>query len=498
MPGDRIEDHVLAKIALEKGFFTGEDLREAYRELGARMAAGQVEDPSNALIPILIERGLVTQKQIQDTMRIARLLMQQARPAGSKPAAPPPAPARPAPRLNVPPKAAPRPEEDEEDNQTLDLPDNVERKGGFTAEDIALAEDQTLIETRPTKPGPGAPPRPAAKAAPAPAPKPAAPKVPTGPSAAASRTAQFMAVRPAQTPPEVLEAEKDADYVFDDFVLVTELGKGGMGIVWKAWQKSLGRWVAVKFLNSSDETELKRFFQEAKTVLQLDHPNIARLFKLGKYEQMYYLVMEFVSGEALQHRLGQLDVKTCATAIRDTALALQSAHDLKIIHRDLKPQNLMLTPEGHVYVMDFGLARAASAESRHTVTGMVLGTPSFMSPEQAEGKFKLVDARSDVCSLGATLYALLAGRPPYAGRTIMDTLYKVVHTSPVPISHFNAHVPEELEKVVRTAMEKDPTRRYQSAKEMAEDLDRYLNGEPVKGRPAPGKVSPLRRPGIRR
>ena len=215
----------------------------------------------------------------------------------------------------------------------------------------------------------------------------------------------------ADLPADVREMIKNPDYCFDKFVLLGMLGKGGMGEVWKAYQRDLKRYVAIKFLEAREEgVDLDRFFREAQTAASLNHPNITSLYELNRHGDRYYIVMELVDGVTLQKHMGRLPFDKQAKVVRMAAIALEYAHKQGIIHRDIKPQNIMVSKAGRVYVMDFGLAKQTKEASGATIAGMILGTPAYMSPEQTEGKPDKLDKRTDVYSLGATLYALATGK----------------------------------------------------------------------------------------
>lgn len=251
------------------------------------------------------------------------------------------------------------------------------------------------------------------------------------------------------------------------------VARGGSGEVWKAWDRRLRRWVAAKRTTVS----LRKLEREAQAAARLSHPNIVPIYRVSDR----WIVMPFIEGRTLAEV--RLSARRAAEAVRDAALAVHHAHRRGVIHRDLKPGNLMMDVEGRVWVLDFGLAWCTD----QTATAGVTGTPGYMSPEQASGS--AVDARSDVYALGATLYHLLVGRPPFEGASFAEIVRKVIEAdATVP-----SHVPGELRAIVLKAMEKDPGRRYQSAAELAADLQRWLGGEPVVARPSSRVVRRLRR-----
>jgi tetratricopeptide (TPR) repeat protein len=268
------------------------------------------------------------------------------------------------------------------------------------------------------------------------------------------------------------------------FILVELLGKGGMGEVWKAYEKDLSRHVAIKFIYTHDPEDEKRFIREAQVVAKLDHPNITPVYEYGVINGHQYLVMPLIKGRTLD--VVGADLRMKLSAIRDIALALDYAHRQGVIHRDVKPQNIMV--EGsRAYLMDFGLARPTKVEQSISQSGVLLGTPLYMSPEQARGETRLLGPRSDIYSLGATLYSVLVGRPAFdsiAGADVMATLRRVTEDEPRPPRLLKPDIPWEVETITLKAMEKEAWRRYSSGKEMADDIGRYLDGEPILARRA--------------
>jgi len=263
---------------------------------------------------------------------------------------------------------------------------------------------------------------------------------------------------------------------FGKYVRTRKLGEGGMGEVWKAWDCELGRWVALKILKGSDAKEIARFRKEAQTAAGLDHPNITTIFEAGEN----YIAMQYVEGKTLDS-VPRNDFKRIASLLRTAALAVHYAHEHHVIHRDIKPMNIMMDRDGRVFVMDFGLAKATSVDSSVSVSGSIVGTPSYMSPEQAKGT--AVDARTDVYSLGATLYDLLGERPPFRDSNVYEVLKKVVEDEPIPLSKTHPWIDRDLETITMKCLEKDPARRYTTAREFAEDLGRYLAGDLIQARP---------------
>jgi serine/threonine-protein kinase len=275
------------------------------------------------------------------------------------------------------------------------------------------------------------------------------------------------------------------------YQLLEELGRGGMGIVYKAWQSGLGRLVAVKTLPEGAPVELwARFRVEAEAAARLTHPNIVAVHEVGGDSRRPFLVMEFLDGGSLSGKLAgaPLPAEEAARLVELVARAVGYAHDRQVLHRDLKPANVLLSGDGTPKVADFGLARLLAGGADLTRTGAVLGTPSYMAPEQAEGQ-KEVGPPADVYALGAILYECLTGRPPFKGVTDLETLKQVVEVEPVSPRQFQPGVPHDLDTVCLKCLEKDPAGRYRSAVELADDLGRHLRGEPIRARP----VGPLER-----
>jgi serine/threonine-protein kinase len=275
---------------------------------------------------------------------------------------------------------------------------------------------------------------------------------------------------------------------FGEYELIKELGRGGMGIVFKARQISLNRAVALKMIRSAalaSEDELRRFQNEAEAIALLDHPHIVPILEVGAHEGQRYFSMKLISGSSLDKVLSDYaaNPKLAARLLRTAAEAVHHAHQRGILHRDLKPANILLDEHGEPFVTDFGLAKRVHADSEMTFSGAIVGTPAYMAPEQASGRRGAVTTASDVYGLGAILYALLTGRAPFGGDSVDETLEQVRSAAPAPPSKINARVPRDLEVICLKSLEKDPQRRYASAQEVADDLGRYLAGEPILARP---------------
>jgi tRNA A-37 threonylcarbamoyl transferase component Bud32 len=272
------------------------------------------------------------------------------------------------------------------------------------------------------------------------------------------------------------------------FELIEEIGSGSFGSVFRALDTELLREVAVKLLRSSrlaQAEDAERFMREARSAAQLKHPGIVSLYEVGKTEDgIYYLVEEFIRGVTLeQHmRAGPMTPNVVAGMIADVARALDAAHKLGIVHRDVKPSNILVDADGHPHLTDFGLAKRDNDDVTMTAEGEVLGTPAYMSPEQARGESREVDARSDVYSLGVIFYELLTGERPFHGNRRM-LLLQVLQDEPRPPRKLNDKLPRDLETICLKAMAKTPARRYPTASEMAQDIQRFLDRLPIRARP---------------
>jgi tRNA A-37 threonylcarbamoyl transferase component Bud32 len=264
------------------------------------------------------------------------------------------------------------------------------------------------------------------------------------------------------------------------------LGAGGMGVVYKARQRGLHRIVALKMIQSGLGSSAidDRFQLEAITVAKLQHPNIVTVYEVGEHDGRPFLALEYVEGGNLARALqGRPDAAhRAAELVRVLALSVQHAHEQGIVHRDLKPANVLLSRDGAPKITHFGLAKRLDDDMHHTRTGAVLSTPSYMAPEQATGRLQDIGPATDVYALGVILYEMLTGRLPFVGETVLDTLEQVRTASPIPPRQFIAKLPKDLETICLRCLEKGPQQRYVSAQELAEDVRRFLNGEPIKAR----------------
>jgi serine/threonine protein kinase len=323
-----------------------------------------------------------------------------------------------------------------------------------------------------------------------------------------------------EIPEEVAEARKDPKRILQKYTLLNELGRGGMAVVYRAWDELLRTYVALKLIRSQDigladtskENEVQEFVREARTAIKLSHPHIVRVYEFGRHDDRYFLSMEYIEGknlEALLHPSRRqapwqefvASPRRFLLILHDVAIALDYAHHQRppIVHRDVKPQNILVDGTGRACVVDFGLAKEMKSGSTITVSGIVKGTPCYMAPEQALGR--AVDARTDVWALGAILYEFLAGIPPFMAPTQREILNKVVNEEPSPPSELHRSrgsgvtVTPNLEKICLKALEKDKAKRYATAAEFAGELARHLSGEKVRAKGVAGYERAMRRAG---
>lgn len=271
---------------------------------------------------------------------------------------------------------------------------------------------------------------------------------------------------------------------WDRYQVLDFLGGGATSKVYKAIDRTLNRKVALKFIWGEDPTTEKRFIREARTQAQIDHPHVCKIHEVGNFSGRPYIAMQLIEGETLGSASSKMTLEQKVVVMKQVAEAIQAAHRLGIIHRDIKPANIMVekTETGwHSYVLDFGLARESAVQGV-TLTGMILGTPAYMSPEQAWGDAQKIDRRSDVYGIGATFYFVFTGRPPFDGGS-MEIILKLAHEDPDYIRKISPQIPHDLETIVMKCLEKDPDRRYDSAKAVSEDLQHYLNGDSIQARP---------------
>ncbi len=294
--------------------------------------------------------------------------------------------------------------------------------------------------------------------------------------------------------PESESETRTAPREFAGYRILEELGRGGMGVVYKALDAKLDRTVAIKVLLSAEHAsagDVGRFFREALSVAKLQHPNIVPIYEMKTHDGRHYFTMDYVEGMPLDRYIKEKrpGLRRSLELVEKVALALHHAHSRGVIHRDLKPANIIITPENEPRVTDFGLAKTLSDEGQKrnrdlTKTGLAIGTPHYMAPEQAAGRSKEADARTDVYSLGCVLYELVSGRPPFQGASTMDVLQKHIDEMPVKPTGRGMRLPDDVATICVKCLEKEPGRRYLSAEELARDIRHYLEGDPIAARRA--------------
>ena len=271
---------------------------------------------------------------------------------------------------------------------------------------------------------------------------------------------------------------------FGDYEIFEQIGRGGMGTIYRARQKSLDRIVAIKMVHSY-HSDHERFRIEAESIAALTHANIVPIYEIGEHEGRPFFSMQFIDGGNLKEHIDELpmDPKAAAQIARTTAQAVHYAHQHGILHRDLKPANILIDQNRQPHVTDFGLAKRMESEHELTQTGMIVGTPGYMSPEQASGSSRSMTTAADVYGLGAILYAMLTGEAPFVGDSSWQIIRRVIDEPPVPPRRHNSEIDRDLETICLKCLEKEPGDRYESCETLARDLKRYLNNEPVAARP---------------
>lgn len=270
--------------------------------------------------------------------------------------------------------------------------------------------------------------------------------------------------------------------MFGPYEILEEVASGGMGTVFKAFQRDLGRIVALKVLHEEEEThdKIKRFLREAEAAGKLKHPNIVGIHEVSVFEGRHYFSMDYIDGiplSVLIQSKQNVDLEDFLNIIVELSRAIHYAHEHNVVHRDLKPANVLIDMEGHPQITDFGLAKILDSESRLTKSDTIIGTPFYMSPEQTRGENDKINATTDVWGLGIILYEMTTRRLPFIGRTSIELYHKINHEEPIPPRKINSQIPKEIEYITLKAMAKELEERYPSAKAMADDVERYLDGE---------------------
>ena len=283
------------------------------------------------------------------------------------------------------------------------------------------------------------------------------------------------------------QAEIDLPMQFGEYELLEEVARGGMGVVFRARQMNLDRQVALKMILTgklASEEDVQRFYSEASSAAALEHPGVVPVYEVGEQNGQHFFSMGFVEGESLASLIARspLSPQKSAQMLVKISEAMVYAHGEGVIHRDLKPANVLLDNKNNPHISDFGLAKKVSSASNLTMTGQIIGTPSYMPPEQASGATDQINEIADVYSLGAILYCCLTGRAPFQAANAMETLRQVVERDPVAPRQLNSQVDLDLDTICLKCLEKDPQRRYQSAQELVDELNRFLAGQPIQAR----------------
>jgi hypothetical protein len=307
-------------------------------------------------------------------------------------------------------------------------------------------------------------------------------------------------------PPDVREKMVDASNQFGKYVLVTELGRGGAGVVWKSWQRDLNKVVALKILSHESQTgagietpygdaeDIKRFYNEIRAAADLSHENIVAILDFGIEQNHFYYAMKYIEGQTADQLAAasrRPALETCLKIIHDICLALSYAHKKGIYHRDVKPSNIIIDRSGKPWIMDFGLAKIAHMGDPAYVKGVIMGTPYYMPPEQASGDMERVDALSDIYSLGAVLYELLTGVCPYNEKTPEQVVQLLLKEPPAAPRTLNKEIPESVERVVKKAMQREKADRYSTCDQFADDIRLCLAGRPPAWADSPSRRSLL-------
>ena len=294
---------------------------------------------------------------------------------------------------------------------------------------------------------------------------------------------QFELSRILDRPTTELKAKQEClakEFELPGYEFLEEIGRGATSVVVKARQQSLDRLVAIKIMaiRGTDEKRLSRQRQEADILAHFQHPHVVHIYEVVTDRQFLYLVMEYIDGQTLERRSGErsLPPRDAARLISILAETVHAVHEAGVLHRDLKPSNILLTSAGKPKITDFGLAKLESNSNLLTTQDSILGTPGYMAPEQASGDVQSIGRESDVYSLGAILYELLGGRPPFLGATVLDTLHLIREREPVRLRHLQPNTPRDLETICLKCLNKAPKYRYATAQALADDLQRFLSG----------------------